>query len=158
MRDASKGGDDPIGPQKAETEGKAKDGEEAGNGNGGRSVSEQAADGAAPEVPPPPPLEGDKQLSLGGLAKRGAAVENRVSLMSASTEADGLFDPDTEGQLIVSYEPAGYGYVPVRKDGKVTRWKLVQQLRVKSVQKIGPELQQAIEAVNAEHELEPSPA
>lgn len=146
---------DPLGPERPEDEKAAKDGREK-NGNG-RSIADQAGD-QVPDVPPPPPLPGDKQLSLGGLGKRGVPIENRVSLMSASTEAEGLFDPDAEGQLIVTYEPAGYGYVPVRRAGRVVRWKLVQQLRVTSVQKVNEELAGAIAAVQEEHELEPTPA
>lgn len=161
---------DPLGPQEPEEEKEATDGKPKGKGkkaaaasngnggNGGKSVAEQAEEGA-PEIPPPPPLPGDKQLSLGGLGKtRGVPIENRVSLMTASTEAEGLFDPEAEGQLIVTYEPADYDYKPVRKDGKVIRWKLYQSLRVKSVTKVTPELASAIEAVRREHELEPTPA
>lgn len=151
---------DPLGPQDSEEPGKAKDGQPNGNGNGngGKSISDAAEEGA-PQIPPPPPLPGDKQMSLGGLGKsRGVAIENRVSLMAASTEAEGLFDPEAEGQLIVSYEPADYDYKPVRKDGKVVRWKLIQSLRVKSVTKVTPEMAAALQAVMEEHEMEPTPA
>lgn len=151
---------DPAGdkPEAPEEEKKATDGQPNGNGNGGKSVAEQAEEGA-PEIPPPPPLPGDKQMSLAGLGKtRGVPIENRVSLMAASTEAEGLFDPEAEGQLIVAYEPADYDYKPVRKDGKVVRWKLIQSLRVKSVTKVTPELAAAIAAVQEEHEMEPTPA
>lgn len=153
MRDAS----DPTGPEKSDKgEGKAKDGEEAKNGNG-RSVAEQAKD-EAPDVPPPPPLKGDKQLSIGGLGKRGAPVESRVSIMSASVEAEGLFDPEVEGMVIIAYEPFDYGYKPKRKNGKVVGWKLIQALRPTHVTKVPAELEDRVRAVLAEHELEPTPA
>lgn len=85
-------------------------------------------------LPDPPALEGDRQLTLAGLGRRGVPIESRVSLMSASVPIDGQLDPDKEGILHVSYEPAGYDYVPVRETDaagirKVIRWKLVQKLR-----------------------------
>jgi hypothetical protein len=144
------------GPQASEEAGKARDGEAHENGNGGKSVAEQAQE---PMIPPPPPLPGDKNLTLAGLGKtRNIPIENRVSLMAASTEAEGLFDPEVEGQLVVTYEPAGFDYKPVRKDGKVVRWKLIQQLRVKSVTKVTPEIAAAIQVVMEEHEMEATPA
>jgi hypothetical protein len=86
------------------------------------------------QIPDPPMLEGDRQLTLAGLGRRGVPIESRVSLMSASVPIDGQLDPDREGVLRVSYEPAGYDYVPVRDTDaagarKVVRWKLVQKLR-----------------------------
>jgi hypothetical protein len=147
---------DPLGPEPPEDEKKATNGKPNGEEKGG-SVSDQAKN-EVPDIPPPPPLPGDKQMTLGSLGKRGTPVENRVSLMAASTEADGLFDPESEGQLLVSYEPADYDYKPVRKDGKVVRWKLIQSLRVVSVTKVTPEMASAIQAVLEEHELEPTPA
>lgn len=149
---------DPLAPEPPEDEKAVQDGQPKNKEKGG-SVSDQAQNGnGEPDIPPPPPLPGDKQMSLGSLGKRGMPVENRVSLMAASTEADGLFDPEAEGQLLVSYEPADYDYKPVRKDGKVVRWKLIQSLRVKSVTKVTPEMASAIQAVLEEHELEPTPA
>lgn len=145
---------DPTGPEKPEEPKRAKDGAETSNG---KSISEQAID-PVPDVPPPPPLQGDKQLSLGGLGRKGAPIESRVSIMSASVEADGLFDPETEGMVVLSYEPHDYDYKPKRKNGKVVGWKLVQSLRPTHVVKVPSELEERVRAVLAEHELEPTPA
>ena len=78
-------------------------------------------------------LDGDRQLTLAGLGGRGAArnvaIEAEVSLMSASVPCRGLIDPDKQGQLLVSYVPAGYRYVPVREGEKIVKWKLRMYLR-----------------------------
>lgn len=104
-------------------------------GNGRESIADRAARGEAkdPEQPLPgmAPLEGDKQLTLGGLGPRSLPIEAEVSLMSAAVGAKGLIDPNRRGQLLVSYLPAGYIYVPAERaaDGTVKRWKLRMQLR-----------------------------
>lgn len=152
MRDAS----EDQGPEKAEEKGKAHNGEETASPNG-RSIAEQAKE-EQEQIPPPPPLKGDKQLSLGGLGRRGAPIESRVSVMSASVPTDGLFDPEVEGLMLVSYEPFDYDYKPKRKDGKVVGWKLIQSLRPTNVVKIPPELEDRVRAVLEEHELELTPA
>lgn len=76
-----------------------------------------------------PTLEGDKPFALAGLGPRGMAVESEVSVMSAAVPVSGLLDPDKRGQLLVSFAPASYTYVPVRENGKVVRYKLRQQVR-----------------------------
>lgn len=147
---------DPLGPDAADDEGKAKDGQPNGNGNG-KSVSEQAEE---PQIPEAPPLAGDKQLSLKGLGQRGVPIESRVSIDAASVPVEGLMDPEKDGQLIVAYRPRGYDYVPVRDTAnptKVVRWKVIQRLRPVHIQKISPELEAALAAVNEEHELVPTP-
>jgi hypothetical protein len=149
--------DDDQGPQKPEGKKKAQDGEELESNGNGRSVSEQAQE-KQPEVPPPPPLKGDKQLTIGGLGRRGAPIESHVSIMSASVPAEGLFDPEVEGMVVVAYEPFDYDYKPKRKNGKVTGWKLIQSLRPTHVVKVPAELEDRVRAVLAEHELEPTPA
>lgn len=144
---------DPTGPESQEEPGAAHDGAP----NGRKSVAEEAEE-SAPAIPEAPPLKGDGQLTLAGLGRRGQPIESTVSLMSAAVPVDGLIDAETEGQLLVAYLPAGYKHVPVREGSgpEVKRWKLVQQLRPVHIQKVTPEIQAAIEAVNAEHELEPT--
>ena len=75
-------------------------------------------------------LEGDKQLTLAGLGPRTMPIDSEVSLMSASVPCRGLIDPNRQGQLLVSYVPAGYRYVPVREGEKIVKWKLRQYLRI----------------------------
>jgi hypothetical protein len=148
---------DPLGPDASDDAGKAKDGQPNGNGNG-KSVSDQAAEEA--QIPEAPPLQGDGQLSIKGLSKRGVPIESRVSIDAASVPVEGLMDPEKDGQLIVAYRPRGYDYVPVRDSAnptKVIRWKVIQRLRPVHVQKISPELEAALAAVNEEHELVPTP-
>jgi hypothetical protein len=150
---------DPLstGPEAPEAEKAAKDGKPSSNGNG-KSVGEQAEEGA--QIPEAPPLQGDSQLSLKGLGQRGVPVESRVSIDSASVPVEGLMDPQKDGQLLVAYRPRGYNYVPVRDSAdptKVIRWKVIQSLRPVHIQKISPELEAAIAAVNEEHELIPTP-
>lgn len=147
---------DPLGPEEPEDEKPARDGKAESNGNGGKSAREQAEE----QIPEAPPLEGDKQLSIKGLGSRGVPIESRVSIDAASVPIQGLIDPEKEGQLIVAYRPRGYDYVPVRDPAdpnKVSRWKIIQRLRPVHVQKVSPELQAALAAVNEEHEQQPTP-
>jgi hypothetical protein len=72
---------------------------------------------------------GDEPLKLSKLIKSGIPVESEVSLMSAAVPTDGLLDPTKEGVLLVSYSPSKYECVPVRENGRVTRWKIRQQVR-----------------------------
>lgn len=94
----------------------------------GRSIAEES-ELEERGLPAPPPIPGDKQLSLAGLGNKKMPIEAEVSLMSAAVPASGLLDPDKEGRLIVSYVPVKYEYVPVRENGEVKRWKLRQHLR-----------------------------
>lgn len=95
-----------------------------------RAADGEAEDGAEPDVPAPPPLPGDKQLSLPGLAPRGTPIEATVSVMSKAFPITGLLDPAGEQTLVIRVIPAGYNYVPVRENGEVVRFKLVQQVRI----------------------------
>ena len=79
-------------------------------------------------------LDGDKQLTLAGLGPRNTPIESEVSLMSASVPVRGLIDPGKQGQLLVSYVPAGYRYVPIREGQKIVKWKLRQYLRIMYVE------------------------
>lgn len=72
---------------------------------------------------------GDEPLKLSKLIKSGIPVESEVSLMSAAVPTDGLLDPTKEGVLLVVYSPSKYECVPVRENGRVTRWKIRQQVR-----------------------------
>lgn len=122
--------DEAGGPETPDEPTAARDGEPNGNGS---NVSDQADDEV--QIPSAPPVAGDKQLSLAGLGPKRTPIEAEVSLMSAAVPASGLIDPEKEGQLLVSYLPAGYTYVPVREGGKITRWKLRMQLRPTYVMK-----------------------
>ena len=94
-------------------------------------------------------LEGDKQLTLAGLGPRNAEIESEVSIMSASVPCRGLIDPSRPGQLLISYVPAAYRYVPVREGEKIVRWKLRQYLRVAYVEPV-LEAQEAKAGADAE--------
>jgi len=72
---------------------------------------------------------GDEPLKLSKLIKAGIPVESEVSLMSAAVPTDGLLDPTREGVLLVTYSPQDYMCVPVRENGRITRWKLRQRVR-----------------------------
>lgn len=107
----------------------------------GRSIADMAKEG--PEIPQPPPLKGDGQLTLGGLGpagKRKIPIEAEVSLMSAAVPVDGMLKPDVEGQLIVSYQVHSYKHVPVRNEvDEIVRYKLRIQVRPVSIVRAGTE-------------------
>ena len=56
--------------------------------------------------------------------------------MSASVPVRGLLDPSKQGQLMISYVPAGYRFVPVRDGQRITKWKLRQFIRVMYVEAV----------------------
>jgi hypothetical protein len=125
---------DPTGPDEPDEPAAARDGVPAG---GGRNLHDAiTGEGSDVEPPEPPPLPGDKQLSLGGLARRGQPIEAMASLMSAATRVGGQFEPDKERVLVVTVLPHGYTQRPVREAGVTKRWKYVQQLRPLSVQTV----------------------
>jgi hypothetical protein len=114
------------------------------------SIEGMAANGTGPgDDQPIFALEGDKQLTLAGLGTISKTpVEAEVSIMSASVPCRGLIDPQKPGQLLISYVPHTYKYVPVRDGDKIVKWKLRQFLRVMYVETVLPgEAQDAEEPV-----------
>lgn len=73
-------------------------------------------------------LSGD-QTTAQSLVRRGSAVEVTASLRKAEVPmVDGLLNPDKAGRVLVSFTPGPVHYVPQRDEGKVTGWKLRQEL------------------------------
>ncbi len=97
------------------------------------SIEERAAAGENDGPPQPPPLEGEAQLSLGNMGKRGMPIESEISIMSKAHPIRGMLKPDTEVVLVLTARVAKYSFVPVRENDEVVRYKHVQQLRIISV-------------------------
>lgn len=109
-----------------------------------RAASGEHEEGDEPqgEMFPLGSIEGDAK-TLKTLVKPGQKTEQTVSLMSAEVpiSGGGLLDPEREGMLLVTYEPAGYTEVPVREgdraSGKrVKGWKFRTQLRPIYVERV----------------------
>lgn len=136
--------DDP-GPDQPEEEKPSMDGEGASvesleERRRGRNVRDRAEeDEGEPEVPEPPPIRGDHQLSLAGLGRRGLPVSSSISIMSKSHPLDGMIKPDEEVTLVIRVRPNKYEYTPERKGNEVVGFKHVHQLRIVEVARSGTE-------------------
>ena len=84
-------------------------------------------------------FEGDEKSAKNIIDGR-LPCEVTVSLLSAEVPSPrgGLLDPDKEGQVLVSYEVAGYPWKPKREgapgDKRLVGWKVRQQIRPTYVQ------------------------
>lgn len=96
----------------------------------GDSIEQRAANGddEDPELFPLGQVTGGEK-TLKNLIPPSASVKSTVSLASAEVPgAKGIFDPEKEGRLLVSFALGKVETLPLREEGKVVGWKVRQTL------------------------------
>lgn len=138
---------DPTGPEKPEGPKAAHDGQP----NGGKNVAETAVEEET-EVQESP-MEGDGQLTLGGLGvPRRASTVAHVSMQSARREIDGRLDPERDHVFIVKGRVAGVSADYTRIDdasAKISSAAATQKVRPLSIGRVAVELEEAVSLMGA---------
>jgi hypothetical protein len=120
----------------------------------GDSISERAANGdgdgdEADELFPMGNVEGGPK-TLKTLIKPGAKVKSTISLASAEVPAgDGIFDPEGEGVLLVTFALGKVEEIPLRAEGQLQSWKVRQTLHPVYVERVGAAKGSEVEAAFA---------
>lgn len=105
------------------------------------SISERAengegADADSDELFPLGEIEGGAK-TIKNFIRQGADVKSTVSLAAAEVAAkSGLFDPEVEGKLIVTFEPGAVQIIPLKAEGKVQSYKVRQTLKPAFIERV----------------------
>jgi hypothetical protein len=110
----------------------------------GDSISDRAGAGEAEQNPtddelfPEGLIDGDSK-TLKTLIRAGLPIKATVKLEGGEVPArEGLFDPDREGKLLVTFELSKVEAVALREEGRITSWKVRQHARAVYIERVVP--------------------
>jgi hypothetical protein len=120
----------------------------------GESIADRAengeGDGDDDELFPLGNVEGGPK-TLKNLIRAGATVKSTISLASAEVPAgEGIFDPEAEGRLLVTFALGKVEVVPLKAEGKVQSYKVRQTLTPVYVERVsadGGDIEASFEAL-----------